>query len=98
MALGEDFGALENDDGENHFFIKAIHGSFAFINIVQSLIFQIVTVVAKPSSLARTTFADHTGTQKGERNPWEMLRGALLSLRADELTGGSSRGAQFPRP
>ena len=97
MALGEDFGALENDDGENHFFIKAIHGSFAFINIVQSLIFQILTVVVKPSSLARPTFTDPTDAQKGERNPWEMLRGALLSLRTDELTSGSSRGEWFPR-
>ena len=97
MTLGEDFGALENDDGENHFFIKAIHGSFAFLNIVQSLILHVVTVVVGPSSLARATFTNPTDTQKAERNPWEMLRGALLSLRADELTGGSSHGAQFPR-
>lgn len=72
MALGEDFGALENDNGENHFFVKAIHGSFAFTNIVRPTNLGSTNDVALPSSMARATLTNSARAETTTRNPGEM--------------------------
>jgi hypothetical protein len=53
----------------------------------------IVILIALSSSLARTTFTDHPGTQKASGNPWEMSRCSLLSWTS--WSYGSSRGTPY---
>jgi hypothetical protein len=65
LALGTDFGSLHNP--ETHFFIKAIHGSFAFTSMVKSSLI-ILIISALGGTVDGFYSADSSDSKGAQRN------------------------------
>ena len=75
MTLGEDFGALVC--GEQHFFIKALHGSFFFHSLVSPL--SINSHLVCSGCLVGSTVENPSSSEASERDTMANLR-SLSSL------------------